>query len=251
MLVLTAAVALVSCIDDTTDDGAAPEPQPLAPTALVTTMPVTTVAPPTTIAPVTTVAPATTVPEPGPPTRRAAVLTAIGALVVAEPYLAQPYRRAAFGDGWIDADRDCHNTRAEVLMSESTADVTFNPNGCTVATGRWVDPWSGFTSTAASDFEIDHTIPLADAWRSGAWAWDDARRLAFANDLTDPDMLNPLQSRVNISKGDRTPDAWRPPERASWCRYAESWARIKRTWALSVTARERDALVDLAASCDD
>ncbi len=183
--------------------------------------------------------------------RRDAVLAAIGALVVAEPYAAQPYRRVAFGDGWIDADRDCHNTRAEVLMSESTAAVTFNPNGCTVATGRWVDPWSGFTSTAASDFEIDHTISLANAWRSGAWSWDDDRRLAFANDLSDPDMLNPLQSRVNIAKGDRAPDQWRPPEPASWCRYAETWARIKRTWALSVTARERDALVEMAAACGD
>jgi hypothetical protein len=94
-----------------------------------------------------------------------------------------------FGDDWIDADNDCHNTRAEVLIQETTVPVTFNANGCTVNTGQWLDPWSGFSSNSASDFQIDHTVPLADAWRSGAWAWDGARRLAFANDLESLDNL--------------------------------------------------------------
>lgn len=79
-------------------------------------------------------------------------MTLLDRLVVAEPYTAQPYRRAMFGDDWIGADNDCHNTRAEVLMAESAAPVTFNPNGCTVNTGQWTDPWSGYSSTLASDF---------------------------------------------------------------------------------------------------
>jgi hypothetical protein len=205
-------------------------------TSGVTTAPVDSI--PTTLAPVAQ-----------PTSQRAQTNALIDSLVVDAPYTQQPYRRAAFDDDWIDADRDCHNTRAEVLMAETTTPVTFNPNGCTVNTGSWTDPWSGFTSTSAADFEIDHTIPLANAWRSGAWQWDGTRRVAFANDLTDPDTLNALRGSVNTSKGDRTPDLWKPPLTSSWCHYATAWARIKSSWGLSVIASERTTLLDMAATC--
>lgn len=182
-------------------------------------------------------------------TTSAPVSTVIDALTIAAPNTTQPYRRAMFGDDWIDADGDCHNTRAEVLMQETAAPVTFNPNGCTVNTGRWTDPWSAFSSSNAADFQIDHTIPLADAWRSGAWAWDDARRLAFANDLGHPETLNAVRGTVNESKGDKTPDQWKPPLRDSWCLYATDWALIKTTWQLTATAAEAAALRSMAATC--
>jgi hypothetical protein len=159
------------------------------------------------------------------------------------------YVRAAFGPDWIDADHDCHDTRAEVLMAESTAAVTFNPNGCTVATGRWTDPWGGYTSMLASDFQIDHLVPLADAWRSGAWAWSDQQRQAFAQNLDDPDELNAIKGAINDQKSDKTPDQWTPPLTTSWCRYAMSWARIKHDWGLTVTAAELAALQQMTVGC--
>lgn len=160
-----------------------------------------------------------------------------------------PYSRAAFGDDWIDEDGDCHNTRAEVLLAETTGPVTFNANGCTVATGRWTDPWSGFTSSSAADFQIDHLVPLANAWHSGAWAWSDAQRLAFAQNLADPDALVATHGPVNIAKSDLTPDRWRPPLASSWCRYAISWARVKHTWSLTVTNAELATLQQMATGC--
>ncbi len=184
-----------------------------------------------------------------PPAQRTQTLALIDTLEVASPNTAQPYRRAAFGDDWIDADNDCHNTRAEVLMQEATAQVTFNANGCTVNTGSWTDPWSGFTSTSAGDFQIDHTVPLADAWRSGAAQWDDATRLRFANDLADPDTLNALRGTINTAKSDKTPDQWQPPLRSAWCHYATAWARIKSTWQLTTAAAELAALKNMAAEC--
>src|SRR5687768_11772159 len=63
------------------------------------------------------------------PVDRSVIEAQLDHLVVAPPYTAQPYRRAMFGDDSIDIDNDCHNTRAEVLMQETTAPVTFNANG--------------------------------------------------------------------------------------------------------------------------
>lgn len=225
----------------------APEPAPTSETppttdATESTSPPTTASEPAAPEP----APTATVP---PTTTGASRADPLAGLVVASPNTASPYRRAAFGPDWIDADGDCHNTRAEVLMSESLEPVTFNANRCTVATGKWVDPWSGFTSTNASDLQIDHHVPLADAWRSGAWAWTDQRRQAFAQNLDEPDELNAISSAANDAKSDRAPDQWRPPDRSSWCRYATAWARIKREWSLTVTTAELDALRGMVATC--
>ena len=195
---------------------------------------------------------ATPTTSPRSPTTSTAVNSAgsvLDRLTIATPHVSSVYRRDAFGEDWIDGDRDCHNTRAEVLMTESLDPVTFNPNGCTVNTGRWVDPWDGFTSTRASDFQIDHTVPLAEAWRSGAWAWSDEHRAAFAQNLDEPDELNALKGAVNSAKSDRSPDQWKPPLRTSWCRYATAWARIKADWALTVTQPEHDALATMLSTC--
>src|SRR5262245_31833318 len=84
-------------------------------------------------------------------------------LTLAEPHF-EGYERNLFGD-WDDVDHDCQNTRAEVLIVESQVPVTFTTHAsCTVATGQWVDPWSGVVTTVASALDVDHTVPLANAW---------------------------------------------------------------------------------------
>lgn len=182
---------------------------------------------------------------------RADLLRAVDGLVVAERSAPEPYRRARFDEGWADNDRDCHDTRAEVLLRDATATVTFRSNGCTVDRGLWTDPWNGTSSPLASTFQIDHTIPLANAWVSGAWAWTDEQRRRFANDLDDPDALLALEGSNNTAKSDKTPDQWRPALRPAWCRYAAAWTRLKQAWSLTVADAERAALIELAGSCDD
>jgi hypothetical protein len=143
----------------------------------------------------------------------------------------------------------CRNTRAELLIRTSAVPVTFTRSGCSVATGKWTDPWSGVTSTVARDFQIDHTVPLANAWRSGAWAWPAARRVDYANDLTDAFHLVPIVGAENEQKGDSGPDQWRPPRRSAWCTYARAWDRIKAKWDLTATAAEWSALTEMARTC--
>jgi hypothetical protein len=128
--------------------------------------------------------------------------------------------------------------------------VTFTTTrDCTVATGQWIDPWSGAITTSARDLDIDHTVPLANAWRSGAWAWTPAQRVAYANDIADLPHLDAILLSENRSKGDDGPEQWRPPSPSAWCAYARAWTQIKARWQLSATPAEWDAVLELASAC--
>ena len=155
---------------------------------------------------------------------------------------------------WVDADGDCQNTRAEVLIAESLAPVSFAPRDdgdrCRVVAGHWVGPWTGEVFTDASDVDIDHHVPLGHAHESGGWRWSSDRKRTYANDLADPASLQATSAPVNRSKGKQPPDEWRPDKTASWCRYAADWITVKETWELTVTASEIRALEDMLATCD-
>ncbi|MFF7369787.1 hypothetical protein [Streptomyces tricolor] len=60
------------------------------------------------------------------------------------------------------------------------------------------------------DVDIDHMVPLGEAWDSGASAWTDAERRAYANDLDDERSLAAVRDSINQSKADRGPTEWMP-----------------------------------------
>ncbi len=152
---------------------------------------------------------------------------------------------------WVDDDGDCQNARHETLVEESRIAVTFtNEERCSVATGEWLDPFTGDILTSARDLDVDHMVPLSNAHRSGAWAWDDARRRAYANDLSYPNHLIAVTNSVNRAKSDQGPEWWKPPDESYWCQYARDWANIKAAWGLSATQPEWDALLSMTATCD-
>jgi hypothetical protein len=209
-----------------------------------------------TVSPTTASSPTTSATT-GPPATTAPPATSVGALpggieqlTVAAPSHEDSYNRDLFGDGWIDADHDCQDTRAEVLIAESATPVTFTTAAsCTVLNGTWVDPWSGITTYVARSLDIDHTVPLANAWRSGAWAWSPAERVAYANDLTDSGHLIGIPLGENRSKGDDGPEAWKPPNPSAWCQYARTWTTIKKRWNLTASPEEWSAIIQMAATC--
>ena len=155
----------------------------------------------------------------------------------------------------MDADRDCQNTRAEVLIVESAGPVSFTPNAdgdeCRVAAGQWLGPWSGQLFTDAGDVDIDHHVPLGHAHESGGWSWDRERKRAYANDLAHPASLQTTDKSVNRTKGKQPPDQWRPDQTAGWCRYAADWIAVKSKWRLTVTQSEVAALREMLDTCDD
>lgn len=151
---------------------------------------------------------------------------------------------------WIDADHNGCNTRFEVLIAEATTAPTVSAS-CKLTGGRWYSWYDDASWTDPADLDIDHFVPLAEAWDSGARDWTTARRQAFANDLDDPRTLDAVTDNVNQEKGDQDPATWLPSFAPNRCRYVDDWVAVKTRWRLSVDAAERDALVDLAASCPD
>lgn len=161
------------------------------------------------------------------------------------------YDRALFPH-WIDADGDCQSTRAEVLISERETDTPLtytSSSNCTVATGRWFSYYDRVSWTNASDIDIDHMVPLAEAWGSGASGWTTARRQAYANDLGDPRTLVGVTDSVNQSKSDQDPSTWLPTY--DKCRYVAEWVAVKIRWGLSADSAEKSVLDQYASTCSN
>ncbi len=119
-------------------------------------------------------------------------------------------------------------------------------SSCYVESGNWYDPYGGQTYTDPADIDVDHMVPLANAWRSGASEWNTADREEFANVPRD---LLAVDDGLNQSKGDKGPEAWKPPQQAYWCTYAKEWIDIKHLWDLSITSAEKIALQDMLGRC--
>ncbi|MDE2899879.1 MAG: DUF1524 domain-containing protein [Chloroflexota bacterium] len=152
---------------------------------------------------------------------------------------------------WTDDDSDCQDTRQEVLIAESASRVKYGDDrGCRVESGHWFDPYTGRVHRDPSTLHIDHLVPLANAHRSGGWAWSSDRKRQFANSLGDAAHLIAVSADANREKGARGPEEWRPSRMEYWCAYATAWARVKRTWALTVTHAEAVALREMLQTCD-
>ena len=136
---------------------------------------------------------------------------------------------------WSDLDGDGCDTRDEVLMQESLSAV--QTDGCAVIAGDWYSIYDGATTAVPSEFDIDHVVALKEAWDSGAWNWLPDRRIAYANDLTDPRTLAAVSAVSNQSKGDADPSNWLPPS-GDRCEYLANWVAIKARWSLSMDESE-------------
>jgi hypothetical protein len=169
---------------------------------------------------------------------------ALATLTVGAAQSMSGYSRARFPH-WIDKGGGC-DTRDEVLKRDGQG-VTMTAT-CKITHGTWLSPYENQTYTDPQKLDVDHVVPLANAWRSGANAWTDAKRQDFANDLTRP-QLRAVSLNQNRSKGDQDPSQWKPPNHGFWCRYAEEWIAVKHFWALSVTAAEKTALTDMLGTC--
>ncbi|WP_236005178.1 HNH endonuclease family protein [Nonomuraea antri] len=168
----------------------------------------------------------------------------LAGLVVARPYSLSGYDRERFPH-WSSQGDSC-DTR-EIVLARDGRGVK-RDSECRATSGSWRSPYDGKTVTDPSDLDVDHLVPLAEAWRSGAHEWGEARREQFANDLEGPQVIA-VTAASNRSKGDQSPDQWRPPLRSYWCTYSRAWIDIKARYRLTITRAEHAALAEMLTTC--
>ncbi|NUR27608.1 MAG: HNH endonuclease [Catenulispora sp.] len=178
-----------------------------------------------------------------PPAAAGDATAALATLTIAGQHPMTGYSRDRFPH-WRSAGKGC-DVRDVILKRDGT-DVQLS--GCNVTGGTWKSWYDDKTYTALSQVDIDHMVPLANAWRSGADKWDDQKRGDFANDQTRPQLFA-VSASANRSKGDQDPSTWKPPSKGAWCQYAQDWITVKAYYKLSITAAEKDALTDMLGTC--
>ncbi|MFF6903976.1 HNH endonuclease family protein [Streptomyces hydrogenans] len=177
------------------------------------------------------------------------VTDAVAQLPVADE-VREGYTRDKFKhwNAGLDLTDGC-NTRAEVLLDEATAAPEVAAS-CKLSGGAWLSYYDGQEVTDPGKLDIDHMVPLAESWDSGASNWDAKRREAYANDQDAAVSLVAVTARSNRAKADRDPAEWMPPLPEAHCRYVGEWTATKLRWGLSADRAEIDALSVYAEACE-
>lgn len=147
---------------------------------------------------------------------------------------ATKYSRSLFGS-WLDTDKDCLNTRHEILKARSLVPVKMSKDGCRVVSGKWNDFYYDEVLLKASKIDIDHVVPLKHAFDLGAGNWPKNKRVKFANDLENLVITN---LKYNRQKGSQTPVTWMPINRDYACKYFKKWNQIKNKYDLKISQKE-------------
>ncbi|NEB74187.1 HNH endonuclease [Streptomyces sp. SID14478] len=178
------------------------------------------------------------------PVSAATARTYLSELTVKAEGSADGYSRDKFPH-WITQSGSC-DTREVVLKRDGTG--VSQGSDCAAASGSWYSQYDGATWTASGDVDIDHMVPLSEAWKSGASSWTTAQRQSFANDLTRPQLIA-VTDNVNQSKGDKDPAEWMPPRAAYACTYLRAYVQVKHYYDLTVDSAEKSAIQSKLSGC--
>ncbi|RDV08937.1 HNH endonuclease [Arthrobacter sp. RT-1] len=162
------------------------------------------------------------------------------------------YDREAFGQAWLDVDRNGCDTRNDILRRD-LADVIFaKDSSCSVAAGRFHEPYTArFVdfrrgSESSRAVQIDHVVALADAWQKGAQRLTPGQRQSLAND---PLNLVAADGPANQQKGAGDAATWLPKNKSIRCHYVARQISVKAAYSLWVTEAEKDAMKRVLGSC--
>jgi hypothetical protein len=199
-------------------------------------------------------------PAPGPRVDARPALAALASLATVPARTHRDdYDRAAFGPAWDDgsdaalAGNGC-DTRDDMLARDlrDTTHVVTTACPRAVASGEMRSPYTGDRvdfrrgRERGGTVQIDHIVPLAYAWDSGAHAWGPRLRLTFAND---PANLVAVDGRSNQDKSDSPPGEWMPAHAPFRCRYAVQFVLVAATYRLAVDARSVAVLRTALGRC--
>lgn len=153
------------------------------------------------------------------------------------------------------------NVRVAAIARDAEA---LEINNCKISAAVLKDPYTGQRiSGSQKDFDIDHIVPLSEAWNSGADKWDDNKRKNFANDSENLLATGP---RSNRTKSDSDPAKWGAekcedngtlPGKSNTsciitslkCDYAKNWIKVKSKYKLSIDQKEKQAITKMLMTC--
>ncbi|WP_258802806.1 HNH endonuclease family protein [Pseudarthrobacter sp. NS4] len=187
------------------------------------------------------------------PAEAAAALAQLETLAVKGRAPKTGYARDEFGPAWADVDRNGCDTRNDILARDLEGE-TFKPgtSDCVVAAGTLADKYTGATinfvrgDKTSAAVQIDHIVPLSDAWQKGAQQLSAEQRKQLAND---PLNLMAVDGPTNSAKGDKDAATWLPPDKAFRCEYVARQTSVKAKYQLWVTQAEHDAIAGILATC--
>lgn len=158
------------------------------------------------------------------------------------------YERSQFGDGWKTVNGcDMRNTILHRDLTQVVADIN-----CKVLSGTLNDPYTGSIvhfkrgADSSADVQIDHVVPLSDAWQKGAQQLSAETREVLAND---PLELLAVDGKANQEKSDGDAATWLPPNKSFRCQYVARQIAVKAKYGLWMTAAERDAIRAVLSRC--
>ena len=177
-------------------------------------------------------------------------LTTLNSLPVKGKAAATGYdRNAKFGNGWKDSDGNKCDERQDTLKRDMYKVKYKDSRNCQLASGTLKDSYTGTTinwKVNSGSVDIDHVVALKNVWISGGQKLSQEQRVAVAND---PLNLMASQASANRSKGDDNAAEWLPTNKAFRCQYVATQIGVKKKYALSVTAAEKDAMKRVLQAC--
>ena len=152
---------------------------------------------------------------------------------------------------WITISRSGQigcDSRKSVIIDEAIIKPTIGKD-CALSGGKWLSIYDNTIVTDAGKLDVDHMVPLAEAWDSGASLWTDLQRQQYANDMVDARHLIAVTGSSNRSKSDQDPADWVPTNKAYVCEYIANWVEIKVRWSLNIDSKEKSALISNLKGC--
>ncbi|MET1064891.1 MAG: HNH endonuclease family protein [Arthrobacter sp.] len=186
------------------------------------------------------------------PVPRGAAAAVLDTLPVKGRAAQDNYDRSAFGQAWLDVDRNGCDTRNDILRRDLSGAEFVAESSCGVASGNLREPYTGRQlsfrrgTESSKKVQIDHVVALGDAWQKGAQQLTAGQREHLAND---PLNLIAVDGRANQDKSASDAATWLPPNKAFRCHYVARQVSVKAAYGLWVTAAEKDAMQRVLGSC--
>jgi hypothetical protein len=175
------------------------------------------------------------------------IITKLDALPVRDEH-ALGYARYRYG-AWRDDDANGCSSYYDTLIDQGTG-VVHRTNPCDIVSGEWHSLYDDVLVQDPDAVGVDHVVGLYESWKSGAYAWTDAQRNDYLNDvkLVHAAMLA-VSRQSQSNKAGRDPKDWMPSNQAFRCQYLQTWVDVKTAWNLSVDAGERESIAAAALNC--